>query len=217
VEDFGDFTMGVTDSKLLSSEEGVDEITTIKGRSAEELDPCLEKLRNLRVALLVEPKKRKPDVSHSRSVNNITWPTGALDASTTAELLALYQEWQRLTAAQVSKNQLEIGFKIDAVEAVAMKLLQRLNYSASVMKTSAAHLEEVQYMKVEVREMKQALNSVLDNYEALCKRIELQGPDFLRPINRPVSRASSSSAEHLIGGALQHIFRTGSTQDTRGP
>jgi hypothetical protein len=152
------------------------------------------------------------NLSQSRSVDY-----GALDASTTAELLALYQEWQRLTAAQVSKNQLEIGFKIDAVEAVAMKLLQRLNYSASVMKTSAAHLEEVQYMKVEVREMKQALNSVLDNYEALCKQIELQGPDFLRPINRPVSRASSSSAEHLIGGALQHIFRTGSTQDTKGP
>jgi hypothetical protein len=41
-----------------------------------------------------------------------------------------------------SRGQLEIGFKIDAVEAVAMKLLQRLNYSASVMKTSAAHLEE---------------------------------------------------------------------------
>lgn len=75
----------------------------------------------------------------------------------------------------------------------------------------------VQYVKVEVREMKHALNSVLDNYEALCKRIELQGPDFLRPINRPVSRASSSSAEHLIGGALQHIFRTGSTQDTKAP
>ena len=40
------------------------------------------------------------------------------------------------------RGQLEIGFKIDAVEAVAMKLLQRLNYSASVMKTSAAHLQE---------------------------------------------------------------------------
>lgn len=73
----------------------------------------------------------------------------------------------------------------------------------------------VQYVKVEVREMKRSLNSVLDNYEALCKRIELQGPDFLRPINQPVSRAPSSSAEHLIGGALQHIFRTGSTQDTK--
>lgn len=36
----------------------------------------------------------------------------------------------------------EIGFKIDAVEAVAMKLLQRLNYSASVMKTSAVHLQD---------------------------------------------------------------------------
>jgi hypothetical protein len=24
----------------------------------------------------VEPKKRKPDVSHARSVNNIAWPPG---------------------------------------------------------------------------------------------------------------------------------------------
>lgn len=39
-------------------------------------------------------------------------------------------------------EQEEIGFKIEAVEAVAMKLLQRLNYSASVMKTSAAHLQD---------------------------------------------------------------------------
>ena len=39
-------------------------------------------------------------------------------------------------------EQEEIGFKIDAVEAVAMKLLQRLNYSASVMKTSAIQLQE---------------------------------------------------------------------------
>jgi hypothetical protein len=39
-------------------------------------------------------------------------------------------------------KQEEIGFKIDAVEAVAMKLLQRLNYSASVMKTSAVHLQD---------------------------------------------------------------------------
>jgi hypothetical protein len=114
---------------------------------------------------------------------------GTSDATTTAELLALYQEWHRLTAAKVSKNQVsyfynshcwfkewkgpkiyisfflmtvvlmgtiqsvlgfhffgwkqeEIGFKIDAVEAVAMKLLQRLNYSASVMKTSAVHLQD---------------------------------------------------------------------------
>lgn len=30
---------------------------------------------------------------------------GAIDATTTAELLSLYQEWQRLTAAKVGKNQ----------------------------------------------------------------------------------------------------------------
>ncbi|XP_024376651.1 uncharacterized protein [Physcomitrium patens] len=213
--------MGATDSKLLDSEGAADVIETIRaGRSAEELDPYIERLQNLRVALLVEPEKRKPDVSYALSVNNITWPTAALDAATTAELLALYQEWQRLSAAEVSKNQEEIGFKIEAVEAVAMKLLQRLNYSASVMKTSAAHLQDVQYLKVELREMKRALNIVLGKYEALCKRVEQQGPDFLRGVTRPSSRASSAlGTEITLGGALQQIFRSGSSMvyDTRPP
>ncbi|KAG0504996.1 hypothetical protein M758_N003500 [Ceratodon purpureus] len=212
--------MGAADSKLVSSEGLVDVIETIRaGGSSEELDPCIERLQNLHVALLVEPKKRKPDASHARSINNVAWPTGTIDATTTAELLSLYQEWQRLTAAEVSKNQKEIGFKIDAVEAVAMKLLQRLNYSASVMKTSAVHLQDVQYLKVEVREMKGALNIVLEKYESLCKRVELQGPDFLRGPTGPSSRASTAlGTEISLGGALQQIFRSASSiVDTRPP
>jgi hypothetical protein len=111
---------------------------------------------------------------------------GSSNASTTAELLEMYQEWQHVTAAQVSKKQVhslrfafcklkvavkvptlnvhllccwicfavvdtpwflfvdqaELGFQIEGVEAVAMKLLQRLNYSASVIKTSAAYLQD---------------------------------------------------------------------------
>jgi len=205
--------MGAADSKLGSPEALTDVIETINaGRSSEEVDPCIERLQNLSVALLVEPKKRKPDVSHARCVNNIAWPAGTIDATTTAHLLSLYQEWQRLTAAKVSKNQEEIGFKIDAVEAVAMKLLQRLNYSASVMKTSATHLQDVEYLKVEVREMKRALNIVLERYETLCKRVEQQGPDFLRGTTRPPSRvATALGTEISLGGALQQIFRTGSS------
>lgn len=34
----------------------------------------------------------------------VVW-IGSLDATTTAQLLSLYQEWQRLTADQVSKKQ----------------------------------------------------------------------------------------------------------------
>ncbi|KAG0612511.1 hypothetical protein M758_6G033500 [Ceratodon purpureus] len=190
--------MGAADSKLISSEGVADVIETIRaGRSGEEVDPCLERLQNLRVAgpTLRSPGEEssltdillQPKLSQSDSVNY-----AALDATTTAELLSLYQEWQRRNAAKVSKNQEEIGFKIDAVEAVAMKLLQRLNYSASVMKTSAAHLQDVEHLKVEVREMKRALNIVLGNYEALCKRVEMQGPEFLRGTTRPSSRASST-------------------------
>jgi hypothetical protein len=77
----------------------------------------------------------------------------------------------------------------------------------------------VQYLKVEVREMKRALNIVLERYEALCKRVEQQGPDFLRGTARPPSRASTAlGTEISLGGALQQIFRTGSSVvDSRPP
>ncbi|KAH8971906.1 hypothetical protein BDL97_02G167100 [Sphagnum fallax] len=118
--------MGANDSKRISSgAPALDVITTIQRRTAvPQLDPCLERLQQLRVA--------------------------------------------------------ELGFQIEGVEAVAMKLLQRLNYSASVIKTSAAYLQDVQGLKVEVCEMKAGLNNVLESYEALCKRVEAQGPDFLQ-------------------------------------
>jgi hypothetical protein len=76
----------------------------------------------------------------------------------------------------------------------------------------------VPYLKVEVREMKRALNSVLEKYEALCKLVEMQGPDFLRR-PRPSSRASTAlGTEMSLGGALQQIFRTASSVvDTRPP
>ncbi|XP_024395136.1 uncharacterized protein [Physcomitrium patens] len=214
--------MGAADSKL-PTQGVVDSIETIKGgRSAEGLDPCIERLQNLSVA---EPLLKSPvgessltdvllerNFPQSRSVDY-----GSLDATTTAQLLSLYQEWQRLTADQVSKKQEEIGFKIDAVEAVAMKLLQRLNYSASVMKTSAASLQDVQYLKVEVLEMKKALNIVLEKYEALCKRVEQQGPDFLSgPTRAPAFTALGT--EISLSEALQQIFRTGSSMvDSKPP
>lgn len=152
------------------------------------------------------------------------------------------------------------------MEAVAMKLLQRLNYSASVMKTSAASLQDgtfiflfpgftwnlipflflkvsitasllkinkckdcwvndscllcvssVQYLKVEVLEMKKALNIVLEKYEALCKRVEQQGPDFLSgPTRAPAFTALGT--EISLSEALQQIFRTGSSMvDSKPP
>jgi hypothetical protein len=67
--------------------------------------------------------------------------------------------------------------------------------------------------------MKMALNSVLEKYEALCKLVEMQGPDFLRGPTRPSSRASTAlGTEMSLGGALQQIFRTASSVvDTRPP
>lgn len=70
----------------------------------------------------------------------------------------------------------------------------------------------MEYLKVEVREMKRALNIVLERYETLCKRVEQQGPDFLRGTTRPPSRvATALGTEISLGGALQQIFRTGSS------
>ncbi|CAM6043786.1 unnamed protein product [Sphagnum compactum] len=179
--------MGANDSKRISSgAPALDVITTIQRRSAvPQLDPCLERLQQLRVA---EPLLKPPSVENSltdillqrNTSQSRSFEYGSSNASTTAELLEMYQEWQHVTAAQVSKKQAELGFQIEGVEAVAMKLLQRLNYSASVIKTSAAYLQDVQGLKVEVREMKAGLNNVLESYEALCKRVEAQGPDFLQ-------------------------------------
>ncbi|KAG6555608.1 hypothetical protein Mapa_002843 [Marchantia paleacea] len=83
-----------------------------KGRN-ESVDPVLEKLRNLHVVMpiLKTPTgdssltdlllRRTPSQSASE----------ALDPTTTAKLFALYQEWQRVTAANIAKNQdMSIGW-----------------------------------------------------------------------------------------------------------
>ncbi|KAH8971907.1 hypothetical protein BDL97_02G167100 [Sphagnum fallax] len=170
--------MGANDSKRISSgAPALDVITTIQRRTAvPQLDPCLERLQQLRVA---EPLLKPPSVESSLT-DILLQRNTSQSRSFEYELLEMYQEWQHVTAAQVSKKQAELGFQIEGVEAVAMKLLQRLNYSASVIKTSAAYLQDVQGLKVEVCEMKAGLNNVLESYEALCKRVEAQGPDFLQ-------------------------------------
>ncbi|BBN12695.1 hypothetical protein MPTK1_5g22150 [Marchantia polymorpha subsp. ruderalis] len=99
----------------------------------------------------------------------------ALDPTTTAKLFAVYQEWQRVTAANIAKNQEELGHKIIGVEELSLKLLQRLMYAGRVMESSAAHLKSVHALQVEVTDMKRTLTETISNYEKLCQKVETMG------------------------------------------
>eukprot|EP00250_Pteridium_aquilinum_P008735 c18171_g1_i1 orf=582-752(+) len=55
------------------------------------------------------------------------------------------------------------------------------------MKASAADLEDVHSIKVEVKEMKGRLKEVLGHYNDLVKSINAEGPDFLRADAKPLA------------------------------
>ncbi|BBN12694.1 hypothetical protein MPTK1_5g22150 [Marchantia polymorpha subsp. ruderalis] len=147
-----------------------------KGRN-ESVDPVLEKLRDLHV---VTPILKTPtgdssltDILLRRTPSQST--SEALDPTTTAKLFAVYQEWQRVTAANIAKNQEELGHKIIGVEELSLKLLQRLMYAGRVMESSAAHLKSVHALQVEVTDMKRTLTETISNYEKLCQKVETMG------------------------------------------
>lgn len=175
--------MGITDSKLPSHLESpsAEGITTVTQRTVE-VDPLLEKLKALEIAgpLLKSPPSevglKDLLLRHSRCSEY-----GSLDPTTTASLLTLFQEWQRVTSEKISKNQDDLKNKIDVVEALMVKLLQRFNSSLRTMKASATDLEDVHPIKMEVKEMKGRLKEVLEHYNSLVNHINAEGPDFLRP------------------------------------
>lgn len=162
-------------------------ITTVAKRT-EEVDLLLEKLKGLEV---VRPLLKSPPAEvglkdlllrHAHGSEH-----GSLDPTTTAALLTLYQEWQRVTSEKINKNQEDLRNKIDMVEALAVKLLQRFNSSLRMMKASATDLEDVHAIKVEVGEMKGRLREVVENYNVLEKRINADGPDFLKVAAKPLA------------------------------
>lgn len=195
--------MGVTDSKLHSSESvSADGITTVVDK-AEEIDLHLEKLQRLEIAApilkLVAVESSLKDLLLRRSLSQAhSGEHGSLDPATTATLLTLYHEWQRATAEKINKNQEDLGNKIDIVEALAMKLLQRFKFSLCIMKACATDLEDVHALKVEVGDMKGKLREVLENYSTLHKRINAEGPDFLKAVVRPFSMNDMNKRDHML-------------------
>jgi len=92
----------------------------------------------------------------------------------------MYREWQEENAKKISQKQEEIENKIETADALAVKLLQRFNYSLTSMRSTSHNLIEVHPLQIEVGELKGRLTEVISNCDALCKRIGAEGPESLR-------------------------------------
>ncbi|KAK8716795.1 hypothetical protein V6N13_044093 [Hibiscus sabdariffa] len=234
--------MGASESVLSGSlSSSADQITTISKRS-ETVDPILEKLKSLKITspILTTPPTegsltdilvRKPSSSSAQAVVN---------PKVLAELFSTYRDYQEEKAQEISKKQEEMENKIEVADALAVKLLQRLNHSVSTMKTTSQHLSEgnsifsiliqsaetianhfeesddssyksqlistmhaVHTLQVELGDLKGRLTEVLNNCNALCKRIAAEGPEPLRSSIKPpfavaTANCSSSSDQRVI-------------------
>ncbi|XP_059623522.1 uncharacterized protein LOC132266611 [Cornus florida] len=187
--------MGASESTLSSSQRLGDEITTVSEKS-EGVDVILERLRSLKITtpILTSPPTetsltdilvRKPSSSSSAP--------GTVNPKVLLELFSTYRDWQEAKAQNISKKQEEIENKIEVADALSVKLLQRFNYSVSAMKTTSHHLSGVHALQVELGELKGRLTEVISNCDALCKRIDTQGPETLRSSIKPFAVASVDS------------------------
>ncbi|XP_056170233.1 uncharacterized protein LOC115690545 isoform X1 [Syzygium oleosum] len=193
--------MGTSESTLSGSQRPADEITTVSERR-EGVDPVLEKLKSLKItppiltSLLSESSLtdilvRKPPSSSAPAIGMVD--IGTVNPKVLLELFSMYRDWQEEKVQKIGKKQEEIENKIELVDALAVKLLQRFNHSVSAMKTTSQHLSEVHALQVELGELKGRLTEVISNCDALCKRIELEGPESLRSLVTPfVARTTKS-------------------------
>ncbi|XP_073309578.1 uncharacterized protein [Primulina huaijiensis] len=192
--------MGGSESTLTSSQGKNldDEITTVSDRT-EVRDPILEKLKSLKITApiltsappgessLTDILVRKPSSSST---------SGIVNPNVLLELFSMYRDWQEKKADNISKRQEDIENKIEVVDALAVKLLQRFNYSVSAMKTTSHNLSE------ELGELKGRLTEVISNCDALCKRIAIEGPETLRSSISPITVASTDQKNHPVSTPL---------------
>ncbi|XP_075653679.1 uncharacterized protein LOC142624061 [Castanea sativa] len=186
--------MGTSESTLSSSQGPVDEITTVSDRS-EVADPILERLKTLK---LTTPILTSPPAESSLTDILVRKPSSSSAPATVnpkvlVELFSMYRDWQEQKTQVISKKQEEIVNKIDVADALAVKLLQRFNFSVSAMKTASQHLSEVHALQVDIGELKGRLTEVISNCDALCKRIASEGPESLRSSVKPFAIATADS------------------------
>ncbi|CAH9085075.1 unnamed protein product [Cuscuta europaea] len=197
--------MGASESALSSSQRSVDDITTVSER-VESADPILERLRSLQISkpILTAPPadssltdilvRKTPSASNS----------GCLDPKVLLDLFCMYRNWQEDKIQKINKKQEEIDNKIEVADALAIKLQQRYNYSVSAMKATSQHLSGVHSLQVELGELKGRLTELISNCDALCKRIDEEGPEVLRSSVKPFTAASENLVDaHLSASSLQ--------------
>ncbi|KAL9245653.1 hypothetical protein vseg_019278 [Gypsophila vaccaria] len=180
--------MGASESTLSSHLRAEDQITTVSER-VEDVDPILERLKSLQIAT---PILTAPPTESSLTDLLVRKPAsspkqGTVSPQVIMELFSLYRDWQEDKAQKISSKQEELENKIEVVDALAVKLMQRFNGSVSTMKTASQHLSEVHALQVELGELKGRLTEVISNCDSLCKRITSEGPVSLRSSVQPFS------------------------------
>ncbi|XVF15884.1 hypothetical protein REPUB_Repub09cG0194800 [Reevesia pubescens] len=199
--------MGASESALSgSSLSPADQITTISQRS-ETVDPVLEKLKSVKITspILTTPPTEGSLTEILVRKQSSTSAQATVNPKVLLELFSMYRDWHEEKAQEISKKQEEIENKIEVADALAMKLLQRFNYSVSTMKTASQHLSEVHTLQVELGELKGRLTEVLSNCDALCKRIAAEGPEPLQSSIKPFAVAPANS---IVNRSLSSLQRT---------
>ncbi|XP_062102546.1 uncharacterized protein LOC133812747 [Humulus lupulus] len=201
--------MGASESILSNSQRPIDEITTVSERS-EIADPILQRLKSLKIST---PILTAPPIESSLTDILVRKPSSSsapstVDPKVLLELFSMYRDYHEQKAQEISKNQEEIENKIEVADALAFKLLQRLNYSVSAMKTTTQNLSEVHSLQVEIGELKGRLTEVISNCDSLCRRIAAEGPESLRlsvkPFAVPVAAKEDSSGP---SSSMQSVVR----------
>ncbi|KAL5557582.1 hypothetical protein UlMin_039818 [Ulmus minor] len=208
--------MGASESTLSSSQRPSDEITTVSERS-ELADPILEKLKSLKISA---PILTSPPAEGSltdilvRKASSSSAP-GTVDPKVLLELFSMYRDYQEEKTQKISTNQEEIENKIEVADALAIKLLQRLNYSVSAMKASSQNLSEVPALQVEIGELKGRLTEVISNCDALCRRIAAEGPQSLRSSVKPFAVTAADQKNSSGSSSLQRLTNKSSSSETK--
>ncbi|KGN53318.1 uncharacterized protein LOC101208248 [Cucumis sativus] len=203
--------MGASESALSRSHSAraADVISTVSERS-EAVDPILETLKSLQITT---PILQSPPTEGSLTDILVRKPPSSSNAVTVnpqvlLELFSIYRKWQDGKVQEINKNQEDIENKIEVTDALAVKLLQRLNFSVSAVKSASQHLSEVHSLEVEIGELKGRLTEVISNCDALCRRIASEGPESLRSSIKPFVLATADTGSSCNSSSEQVALNT---------
>ncbi|KAJ7944186.1 Sodium-dependent phosphate transporter 1 [Quillaja saponaria] len=201
--------MGASESTFSSSQvkRPDDGITTVS-KPSEAADPVLERLKSLKIT---SPILTSPVAEDSLTDILVRKPLSSSIPATANpkvlfELFSMYRDWLEDRALKISKAQEEIQNKIEVVDAFAVKLLQRFNYSVSAMKTTSQHLSAVHSLQVEIGELEGRLTEVIRNCDALCKRVATEGWESLWSSIKPFAVVPADSGISYSSSTQQTII-----------